>query len=325
MKFNGTVCFGFLLIITATTAWSDVGPLLTLSRSGPQCTLNWGGKGILETSESVGGPWREVALPQSPYHFQATTNSAFFRVRVPQFLLEVTVAGNGTGSVASDPAGIQCGNTCSGWFLQDTVVKLTATADGGSRFVAWGGDGSGTGVCQVVMNSAKTVTATFEALAAEGLVNGDFEQGPGVGWTEKPGTVIYRADQLGVAAPSGQYIAWIGYWPDDRHSASISQQVTLPDVWPLYLNYWLNLYSEEICDAGYWDTFGLYVNGQPVVENGHLCNGNTGGDGWRRVSTDISAYAGQTVEITFEIASGWYDPLASVALLDDLSLSQVPW
>jgi Tol biopolymer transport system component len=75
--------------------------------------------------------------------------------------LSVTKAGTGTGSVSSSPAGIDCGLTCSADFQQATVVTLTAAADPGSVFTGWTGDCLGTGTCEVTMDEAKSVIATF--------------------------------------------------------------------------------------------------------------------------------------------------------------------
>jgi alpha-tubulin suppressor-like RCC1 family protein len=76
--------------------------------------------------------------------------------------LTVTKSGTGAGAVASSPAGIDCGATCSASFATGTPVTLTAAASGGSVFTGWSGGGcSGTGTCQVTLSSATTVTATF--------------------------------------------------------------------------------------------------------------------------------------------------------------------
>ncbi len=127
-------------------------------------------------------------------------------------------------------------------------------------------------------------------------------------------------------AYSGEYIAWLGYASDNRHSAAIGQKVTLPNTWPLYLNHALYLYSEETCEVGLWDSFGLYFDGFAIQENQRLCWSDTFKDGWHQVSFDISTYAGQTVMLVFQISSGGLqDPLASYALLDALHLSDMPW
>jgi hypothetical protein len=76
--------------------------------------------------------------------------------------LTVVKTGSGSGTVTSDPAGIDCGPTCSYEYDLDTVVTLTAEADVGSRFVGWTGEGcSGEGTCQVTIDQAKSVTANF--------------------------------------------------------------------------------------------------------------------------------------------------------------------
>ena len=76
-------------------------------------------------------------------------------------LLTVSRAGTGSGSVSSTPAGINCGATCSANFANSTVVTLTATPSAGSTFGGWAGACTGTGTCQVTMDAARDVTATF--------------------------------------------------------------------------------------------------------------------------------------------------------------------
>jgi hypothetical protein len=76
--------------------------------------------------------------------------------------LTVTMAGTGSGTVTSNPSGINCGATCSYQFLYGTSVVLTATPDSSSAFSGWSGDTVGTDITiTVTMNSDKNVTATF--------------------------------------------------------------------------------------------------------------------------------------------------------------------
>jgi hypothetical protein len=75
--------------------------------------------------------------------------------------LTVTKSGTGTGTVTSSPSGVDCGSTCSASYPSSTVVTLTATAAQGSNFTGWGGACSGTGTCQVTMDSAQAVSAAF--------------------------------------------------------------------------------------------------------------------------------------------------------------------
>ncbi len=80
-------------------------------------------------------------------------------------LLEVGFAGSGSGSVLSNPAGIDCPGSCSAEFVNGTQVTLTPVAAPGSAFTGWGGIDSlcpGTALCVLPMNTARTVTATFQ-------------------------------------------------------------------------------------------------------------------------------------------------------------------
>jgi hypothetical protein len=78
--------------------------------------------------------------------------------------LNVTVDRTGNGTVTSDPAGIDCGATCSVSYPVGAVVTLNATPASGNTFTGWSGGGcSGTGSCTVTGNVAVTVSATFAA------------------------------------------------------------------------------------------------------------------------------------------------------------------
>lgn len=79
-----------------------------------------------------------------------------------QFALNISKSGTGTGSVVSNPAGIDCGATCSANFSSGTSVTLTATPATGSSFAGWSGACTGTNTCVVTMSTATNVTANFE-------------------------------------------------------------------------------------------------------------------------------------------------------------------
>lgn len=81
----------------------------------------------------------------------------------PVAVLNVTTSGNGSGTVTSNPAGISCpdGGWCSAPFELGTAVSLTAAASAGSTFTGWSGDCSGTGACDVILNTDQNVTANF--------------------------------------------------------------------------------------------------------------------------------------------------------------------
>ncbi|HVL97633.1 MAG TPA: hypothetical protein VM266_17395 [Solirubrobacteraceae bacterium] len=82
---------------------------------------------------------------------------------IPRQVLTVRKAGDGSGTVVSAPAGIDCGTDCTEEFARDTEVTLAASPEDGSRFEGFTGGGcSGTAAsCTVTMSEARTVTATF--------------------------------------------------------------------------------------------------------------------------------------------------------------------
>jgi hypothetical protein len=77
------------------------------------------------------------------------------------FALQLVMSGTGSGSVVSNPAGLNCNAACTVSFPTNINVTLTATAATGSVFAGWGGACIGTVSCVVNMNAARSVTATF--------------------------------------------------------------------------------------------------------------------------------------------------------------------
>jgi len=79
-----------------------------------------------------------------------------------QMTLTTAKTGNGTGTITSSPAGIDCGAACSGIYDWSTQVTLTATPATGSTFKGWTGACSGTATtCTVAMDQAQNITADF--------------------------------------------------------------------------------------------------------------------------------------------------------------------
>ncbi len=74
---------------------------------------------------------------------------------------ELTVAATGNGTVASTPAGINCGTDCEEDFPSGTLVTLTATPAEGTIFAGWTGACTGVGTCVVSMDGPLSVGASF--------------------------------------------------------------------------------------------------------------------------------------------------------------------
>jgi len=116
--------------------------------------------------------------PDQIYVENQDTNTVDIWAHVPPVIdsLTVTVDGSGTGNVDADHGAILgCGSNggpCTGDYIDgDPQVELTATPDSGMRFAGWSGvdatacaDPSAP-VCDVPMDAAKNITATFETNA----------------------------------------------------------------------------------------------------------------------------------------------------------------
>ena len=81
------------------------------------------------------------------------------------YMINVTLAGTGSGIVTDDFSQISCDADCTGTYSEGDVVTLTATENSGSYFTGWSGGGcSGTGPCVITVTDTNAmVTATFEA------------------------------------------------------------------------------------------------------------------------------------------------------------------
>lgn len=121
--------------------------LLTATASADSDFTGWSGAGCGMSMQCM------VTLNQ------AQTVTAQFTLK--QYTLTVTKPGNGAGTVASTPTGIQCGATCNASYSHGAMVTLTATPSTGSDFTGWDGACTGTGDCVVTMDQVRSVSATF--------------------------------------------------------------------------------------------------------------------------------------------------------------------
>ncbi|QOX78508.1 hypothetical protein FY034_06050 [Trichlorobacter lovleyi] len=119
---------------------------------------------------------------------------------LPSVTVSVTLAGTGSGSIASTPTGMTCSSgSCSGSYPAAAWITLQATPVDGSLFTGWSGTCSGTGSCTVQANSNASVTATFTAIqptltvALSGSGSGSVTSSPS--GISCPGTCAAQFDQ----------------------------------------------------------------------------------------------------------------------------------
>jgi hypothetical protein len=90
----------------------------------------------------------------------------------PQTLI-VNKGGTGSGTVTSNPAGINCGPTCQFAFTANSLVTLTESVGSGSVFGGWSGACAGAGMstqCTLTMSQPLTATANFTSQGSTATV-----------------------------------------------------------------------------------------------------------------------------------------------------------
>ncbi|MEV7213472.1 M4 family metallopeptidase [Kitasatospora cineracea] len=140
------------------------------------------------------------------------------------------------------------------------------------------------------------------------LANGGFEQGA-TGWTQSANDITNSTQQQ---AHGGSWYAWMmGY--GSAASETLSQgSVAVPAGSPK-LTFWLKVTTQETGTTAY-DTLKVNVNGQTLKT---YSNANASA-GYVQKTVDLSAFAGQTVNLTF---AGQEDAaLATVFLIDDVKV-----
>jgi hypothetical protein len=112
----------------------------------------------------------------------------------------LSVSGEGAGSGIITGAGISCPVACSSSELNGADVVLTASPSAASTFVGWSGACTGTGACDIAMNSNEGVAANFAVKPSAG--------GPPPGGTGSAGGSSANATSTAKAA-SVTVAGWI--------------------------------------------------------------------------------------------------------------------
>lgn len=165
--------------------------------------------------------------------------------------------------------------------------------------VAFGARSSLTSTVDAPLRIALPLILKQETVPA--LINSDFEQGPGVGWTEisSNGAALiadFSVLPTSVQPHSGTRVAWLGGMPDEM--SVLAQSVEIPAYsTELKLRYWYWLASEETNCS---DDFAYVQMGDARVLNEHPLCRTTDTAGWVEACVDVAGMAGQTVSLQFE-------------------------
>jgi len=164
----------------------------------------------------------------------------------------------------------------------------------------------------VVENTAKGIGNP--AVTWPSLVNGNFEQGRNVGWSESSTHgyfLVLPSSNLIVPPHGGSYATWLG--GANLETATISQSnVNLNTPTTLRLWYWIGS-QEAYCgyDYGY-----VKINGTPIYTWNLCASTNTGG--WVMRNLNLAAYTGQTVTLSIQAITDV--SINSNLFIDDVSL-----
>lgn len=181
----------------------------------------------------------------------------------------------------------------------DTLTNINTT----------GLDRASDGIAYTVWQRAVD-TGTGGSCDTAGVVaNGGFESGTSP-WTGSTGSIGAHSGQ---SAHTGTRFAWLAGYGSTR-TESISQTVTVPaGCARAALSYWLRIDTDESGSTAY-DRFTVKAGGSTLAT---LSNADAG-SGYVQRSVDLSAYAGQTVTLTF---TGSEDSsLQTSFLMDDVTL-----
>ncbi|MEU2899438.1 M28 family peptidase [Streptomyces sp. NPDC001273] len=182
----------------------------------------------------------------------------------------------------------------------DTLTNINTT----------GLDRAADGIAYTLWQRAvETGTGGGECDTAGVVGNGGFESGTSP-WTGSTGTIGAHAGQ---PAHTGTRSAWLG-GNGSTSTESISQTVTVPaGCSQASLSYWLHIDTDESGSRAY-DRFTVKAGGTTLATLSNV----DAASGYVQRSADLSAYAGQTVTLTFTATEDY--SLRTSFVLDDVSV-----
>ncbi|OAR22564.1 peptidase [Streptomyces sp. ERV7] len=147
---------------------------------------------------------------------------------------------------------------------------------------------------------------------AQVVANGGFESGTSP-WSQSQTSVI--TNRAGQSAHGGGYFAWLN-GVGRTHTDTLSQSVTVPSgCSTATLTFWLHIDTAETTSSTQYDKLTAKIGSTTLATYSNL-NKNTG---YVQKSFDVSAFAGQTVNVAF---TGTEDSsLQTSFVIDDVALN----
>ncbi|MBT2447413.1 M1 family peptidase [Streptomyces sp. ISL-43] len=159
--------------------------------------------------------------------------------------------------------------------------------------------------------AAAAPAAAAACTPAQAVVNGGFESGTSP-WTQSQTSVI--TNRAGQSAHGGAYFAWLG-GVGSTHTDTLSQGVTVPSgCSTATLTFWLRVTTAETTSSTKYDKLTAKIGATTLATYSNL-DKNTG---YVQKSFDVSAFAGQSVNLVF---TGTEDSsLQTSFVVDDVAL-----
>jgi hypothetical protein len=245
--------------VTGATGLNCVITLGVAAATGCSTNLPWKSTVVLTATADAGNSFAGWSGPCSGTGtctvtmMQSRTVTA--RFNGGSYQLTVTGGGNGNGSASSTPAGISCqitggvagGTGCSSVYAGGAAVTLTAGIVPGYSFTGWGGACTGTGLCHVTMDQAKSVIANF---AGGGAPSPWFTQGK---WDPTFSTPIVALHLH--LLPTGKLLMWGKSDPVNTYVLDLSTMTFTPAQSPSWL----------FCSG-----HNFLADGRVLVSGGHI-------------------------------------------------------
>jgi len=153
------------------------------------------------------------------------------------------------------------------------------------------------------------------ATTTSSIINGDFEQGQYVGWSEfstHGWSLVIPSDYYYVPPPhSGSWVVWLG---GDFNDTSIISQGNIEILGtPATLRLWYWIGSSDVCG---WD-YGYVKINSTIIYTWNLCSNNNT-NGWVMLDLNLNAYNGQVITLSIEVDTN--GSANSNLFIDDVSL-----
>ena len=185
--------------------------------------------------------------------------------------------GNGSGSITSSPAGIDCGAICSASFYSDTVVTFTATVDTGSQFSGWTGNCTADGpACVTTMSAAKDITATFTLITHTVSVTRE-GNGSGSVTSDPPGidcgaicSTSFEYNTLVTLTAAADAGTLFGGWMGDCAVDGLVCVTTMTATKDISATFTLITYTLSVTKTG--DGSGIIASDPPGIDCGDTCS-----------------------------------------------------